>query len=622
MKSLLSIFCSILLLSTGVRENESLPVDEQPNILWITTEDISPNLACYGDPYAYTPNLDQLAKEGVLYTNAFATAPVCAVARSSIITGVYSSSLGSQHMRCEGKLPSAIKTYPEYLRDAGYYCTNNVKTDFNLNIDDKSVWDECSNTAHWRNRQDPDQPFFAIFNFHSTHESRVNSEERHLLAIENVPEELLNKPGDIPVPPYFPDTQEVRELWARYYNNIIAMDMQVGEILKQLDEDELSDDTIVIFYSDHGAGVPRHKRWLFDSGLQVPLIVRVPEKYRDWLPHAIGSETDELVSFIDLAPTALHLAGVEIPAYMQGRAFLGPELGPERDYIYAGRDRMDERYDMQRAVRDKRFKYIRYYESYKPYCQYMNTPEKGAIMQAIRAAEKNGTMPEAGKHIIAKQKPGEALFDTENDPFELKNLVNDPEFANVLENMRQAHATWSDETHDTGLIPETIIRHWEGEMDIPIYEIMRNKDIPVTHIRETALGQRSQELLHKDLQHENAAIRYWAAIQLGNYPERQPDVSILMERLTDTVPTVRIVAARALEKLGKSEPALRVLKAELQNEDSWTRLMAAQVLDEMGNHAKPAIPALQNVMDDENKYVVRVANHALNNMLGTQNVVR
>jgi len=153
MKSLLSIFCSILLLSTGVRENESLPVDEQPNILWITTEDISPNLACYGDPYAYTPNLDQLAKEGVLYTNEFATAPVCAVARSSIITGVYSSSLGSQHMRCEGKLPSAIKTYPEYLRDAGYYCTNNVKTDFNLNIDDKSVWDECSNTAHWRNRQ-------------------------------------------------------------------------------------------------------------------------------------------------------------------------------------------------------------------------------------------------------------------------------------------------------------------------------------------------------------------------------------------------------------------------------------------------------------------------------------
>ncbi len=622
MKSLLSAFFAILLLATGVRETESLPVDDRPNILWITTEDISPNLGCYGDPHAYTPHLDRLANEGVLYTNAFATAPVCAVARSSIITGVYSSSLGSQHMRCEGKLPSTIRTYPEYLRQAGYYCSNNVKTDFNLNIDDKSVWDDCSNTAHWRNRIDSDQPFFSIFNFTTTHESRVNDLERHLNATENVQEELLKEPGEIPVPPYFPNTGEVRELWTRYYNNITAMDMQVGEILQQLEEDGLSDNTIVMFYSDHGAGVPRHKRWLFDSGLQVPLIVKVPAKYRDWLPHDIGTETDELVSFIDMAPTALQLAGINIPDHMQGRAFVGPNLSQERDYIYAGRDRMDERYDMQRAVRDKRFKYIRYYESYKPYCQYMNTPEKGAIMQAIRSAEKNGTMPEAGQHIIAKQKPGEALYDTENDPNELMNLVDDPEFAAVLEDMRQAHAAWSDETNDTGLIPETIIRHWEEEMEMPVYEIMYNKNIPVTHIRETALGQRSQEALHKDLQHENAAIRYWAAIQLGNHPERQPEVSLLMEKLNDPIPAVRIAVARALEKLGKAAPAINKLKAELQNEDPWNRLMAAQVLDEMGDQAKPAIPALKSVMDDENKYVVRVANHALNEMLGTQHVVR
>ncbi len=623
MKISIGIICLLLLTQLGWETPKELTSElDRPNILWITTEDISPNLGCYGDTYAHTPNLDQLAKEGVLYTHAFASAPVCAVARSSIITGVYSSSLGSQHMRCQGKLPSSMKTYPDYLRQAGYYCTNNVKTDFNLNIDNKSVWDECSKTAHWRNRKDTEQPFFSIFNFTTTHESRVNREDRYLNAIQNVPEDLLKEPGDVPIPPYYPNTKEVRELWTRYYNIITAMDIQVGEILQQLEEDGLAENTIVVYYSDHGAGVPRHKRWLFDSGLSVPLIVKVPEKYKDWLPHAIGEKTDELVSFLDMAPTALHLAGVEIPDHMQGRAFLGPELSDERTYVYAGRDRMDERYDMQRAVRDKRFKYIRYYESYKPYCQYMNTPEKGAIMQAIREAESKGTIPTEGQHIIALQKPDEALYDVNNDPHELNNLAGNPAYAQKLEEMREAHATWSDETHDTGLIPETIIRHWEEQWDMPIYDIMREKDMPITHIRETALGQRAYTQILNDLTHENDAVRYWAAIHIGNHPEvGMSSHEQLREAIDDPVPTVRIAIARALEKLGDAEPAINILKQELNNEDPWTRLIAAQVLDEMGDQAKPAVKALKGVMNDENKYVVRVANHALNQMLGTDRVV-
>ena len=269
------------------------------------------------------------------------------------------------------------------------------------------------------------------------------------------------------------------------------MDMRVGEVLAQLKEDGLEDNTIIIYYSDHGAGIPRHKRWLYDSGLQIPLIVKAPEKYAHLLPHAAGNKTDELVSFIDLPPTALHLAGIDIPGYYQGRAFLGENLTEEREYIYAGRDRMDERYDMQRAVRSKSYKYICYYEAYKPYCQYMNTPEKGAIMQAIRTAALDGTLPEAGAHIVAPVKPREELFDTQADPHELNNLAEDPEHQKVLLDMRQVHADWSDRIKDTGLIPETILRKWEAEQDASIYDIMRNQARSCQ--RDTGDSSRSQK---------------------------------------------------------------------------------------------------------------------------------
>ncbi|MDW3652264.1 MAG: sulfatase-like hydrolase/transferase [Bacteroidia bacterium] len=603
-------------------KEEQKDLGDRPNILWITCEDISPNLGAYGDSYAYTPHLDQLAKEGVLYTHAFATAPVCAVARSTIISGMYASSQGTQHMRCNGKIPEGISFYPEILRKAGYYCSNNVKTDYNFEMDHASIWDESSQNAHWRNRKDKEQPFFSIFNFTQSHESRVNNSDRYLQTISKLSPEILKKPGEVPLPPYYPDTPETRELWARYYNIITAMDQKVGEVLKKLKEDGLEENTIVIFYSDHGAGIPRHKRWLYDSGLRVPLIVRMPEKYKDWIAAESGSQTDELLSFIDLPPTALHLAGIEIPTYMQGRSFLGKDLSPRRSYIYAGRDRMDERYDMQRAVRDKRFKYIRYYEPYKPFCQYMNTPEKGGIMRSIRTSFERGELPEAGLHIVADTKPAEELFDTEKDPYELHNLALDPIYQEKLEEMRKVHAHWSEETKDGGLIPETILRDWEKNYERSIYQIMREKDIPVNEIRQTALAEISPEKLMENLGHPNAAVRYWAAISLGNQHTNLSFDPALTEALKDEVPVVSFAVARALQKYRKADLALPILVAGLEHEDEWVRLNAAQVLDEMGEAARPAIPALQSVMEDKNKYVVRVANHALNQLLGTTTVVR
>jgi len=608
----------LLLLWACQGEQEPLP---PPNILWITCEDISPNLGAYGDTYARTPNLDQLAKEGVLYTNAIASAPVCAVARSSIITGMYASTQGTQYMRCNGRLPEGIQTYPDYLRAAGYYCTNNTKTDYNLAINHKALWDDSSDKAHWRNRPDEQQPFFSIFNFTSSHESRVNDADRYQQAVANLPANSLRTPGEVPLPPYYPDTDTVRELWARYYNIITAMDQQVGEVLQQLEEDGLAENTIIIFYADHGAGIPRHKRWLYDSGLRVPMIVKAPKKYAHLIPHPQGQSTDELISFIDYPPTALHLANIPVPANMQGRAFLGKDLSPERKYTYAGRDRMDERYDMQRAVRSKTHKYIRYYEPYQPFCQYMNTPEKGGIMQEIREAAKAGTLPAAGQHIVAPFKPKEELFDLQDDPDELNNLANDPKHAALLAEMRQAHADWSDDTKDTGLIPETILREWERQADKAIYHIMQEQAIPVSKIRNTAIGNNTEESLVQSLEHANSAVRYWAAIQLGNQTSIQAAVQPLVAHLQDSIPIVRIAAARAISKLTANKSGIATLEAALQHPNEWVRLAGAQVLDELGEGARSAIPALKGVMQDQNKYVVRVANHALNLLLDTENIV-
>ena len=556
-----TFFIAILLSCLGISCSEKGTTTElpPPNILWITCEDISPNLGCYGDPYANTPHLDQLAKEGVLYKNAFASAPVCAVARSGIITGMYASSQGTQHMRCKGRIPEGIQMYPELLREAGYYCTNNVKTDYNFDMDNQSIWDDCTKSGHWRNRTDPKQPFFSIFNFVTSHESRVNDQARYEDAIAKLPTNQLKKPGEVPLPPYFPNTPKVEELWSRYYNIITAMDQQVGEILEQLKEDGLQEETIIIFYSDHGAGVPRHKRWMYDSGLKVPLIVKVPEKYQSWLPHAIGGQTDELVSFIDLAPTALQLARIAIPKNMEGRAFLGDNLKEERAYVYAGRDRMDERYDMQRSVRDKQFLYIRYYEPYKPFCQYMNTPEKGAIMKAIRQAQAEGTMPEQGLEVIAPRKQAEALYDCQKDPYQLTNLAGQTEYQNKLLEMRQAHARWSDDTKDTGLIPETILRKWEADNQASIYDIMRSQSIPVSEIRKTALAEMDLAALSQNLKHENEAVRYWAAISLGNQIQKVSDFAALKLALEDEVPVVQFAAARALCKANQPKFALPVL---------------------------------------------------------------
>ena len=442
--------------------------DARPNILWISTEDLSPDLGAYGDAYAVTPTLDRLAREGARFTHAFSAAPVCAPSRSSIITGMYPTTIGSMHMRSKAVPPAGVKAFTEYLRAAGYYCTNRSKTDYNFeappsNRPPDTVWNESSEKAHWRNRSDPQQPFFAVFNILTTHESQIRLEDSQFARVTAALDPAArHDPARARIPPYYPDTPLVRKDWARYYDLISTMDGQVNAILQQLADDGLADRTIVFFWGDHGRGLPRGKRFVYDSGLKVPLIVRWPGTI------AAGSVVDDLVSLMDLGPTVLTLARVPVPPHMQGRAFLGQGKPPARQYVFAHRDRMDEAYDMMRAVRDKQFRYIRNFYPGRPYAQHIEYMEEMPTMREWRRRYKehmNALSPDYGRALnpvqllfFAPEKPAEELYDVLQDPHETRNLASAPEHQAVLARMRQALDDWQKATGDLGLVPEAELR--------------------------------------------------------------------------------------------------------------------------------------------------------------------
>jgi uncharacterized sulfatase len=450
---------AMLLPAIAARPGQSS--DLRPNILWVSCEDISPDLGCYGDSYAVSPNIDRLADQGVRYDNVFSHSGVCAPTRSGIITGMYPTTIGTHHMRCRGVPPAYVKCFSEYLRAAGYYCTNNSKTDYQFDPP-PSAWNQSSRKAHWRGRSEG-QPFFAVFNFTTSHESQIRNRSKGMLKrLANLGPDERHDPAQADLPPYYPDTPIVRKDWAQYYDVITLMDKQVGDILKQLEEDGLDDNTIVWFWGDHGRGLPRGKRWIYDSGIRVPLVIRMPEKFRKLAmpfdPDALrpGSVNDDLVAFIDFAPTMLSLAGIKIPRHIQGRAFLGLQKAAPRDYIFAARDRMDEAYDLIRAVRDKRYKYIRNYMWYVTRGQDIEYMNQMPTMQEMRRLNAEGKLKGPQKQYFEQAKPVEELYDIRSDPHEVNNLADNPEYRNVLERMREVHKKWMMKTRDVGLIPEPI----------------------------------------------------------------------------------------------------------------------------------------------------------------------
>jgi uncharacterized sulfatase len=420
---------------------------DRPNILWISLEDISPDLGCYGDKYAVTPNIDALASEGCRFTRAFTHAGVCAPSRSGIITGMHPTTIGTHFMRCKGVPPAHVKCFTEYLRAAGYYCTNDSKTDYNFDAP-LTAWDDNRAGAHWRNRPTKETPFFAVINLTTTHESQIRLPEAQLQERrDSLDPHELHDPAKAPLPPYYPDTPIVRRDMANYYDNLTWTDRRVGQILKQLDDDGLADRTIVFFWGDHGRGLPRHKRWIYDSGIRVPLIVRWPGKIE------AGSVRDDLVCFLDLAPTVLSLAGIDPPTHFQGQPFLGQRIRT-RQYIFAARDRMDETLDIIRGVRDKRFKYIRNYCPDLPYSQHITYMDEMPTMKEWRRLAGENKLAAPQKIFFQPSKPVEELYDTDADSHEIHNLAGNPTYAGELVRLRGAHEKWRVETGDLGLIPE------------------------------------------------------------------------------------------------------------------------------------------------------------------------
>ncbi|TDK46154.1 sulfatase family protein [Algoriphagus formosus] len=454
-------------------QSEQITYPERPNIVWIVVEDMSPeHLETYGGTGGKTPNLNALAAESLQYQNAFSTAGVCAPSRAALITGAYQTSIGAHHMRTTGMsanaldayppgfksynvvLPEGMIPYPIHLRMAGYYVSNNVKEDYQFESP-VFMWDESSRNAHWRNRNDPDQPFFSIFNFTTTHESQVWAREGK--------DSLLVDPKDVTVPPVYPDDSLTRRTIARFITNVMRMDAQVGEVIAQLKEDGLYDNTIIFFYSDHGDGMPYFKRELYDRGLKVPLLVKAP-----WLEG--GTKTDILVSFVDFGPTLLSLAGIPIPDSMQGKAFLGEQKAEPRKYIYAARDRMDSEYDRVRAVSDGRFKYIRNYMPEKPNYQNIQYRLQNPLMGHLLDLNEKGLLNENQARWFAQSKPEEELYDTQNDPWEFNNLVGNPEYADKLEELRKAHKDWVAEYGDKGALNEMemVKAMWNGGENPPV----------------------------------------------------------------------------------------------------------------------------------------------------------
>lgn len=576
----------------------------RPNILWITVEDMSANLGCYGDAYATTPHLDAFARQAVRYTRAFATAPVCSPARSCLITGVYATSLGTQRLRSAFPIPERFKGFPSYLRSAGYYTSNNVKTDYNTANEPAIIqasWDACNAQADWRGRA-PGQPFFSVINLMTTHQSRTSvwsfDEFEAQVGAKLAPAER-HDPAQAPLPPYYPDTTLARRTVARYYDCITAMDHEVGRILATLEADGLADDTIVFFYADHGMGMPRGKRVLHDSGLHVPLLIRFPQKWASLAPALPGEVDHRLVSFVDFAPTVLSLAGLETPDYMEGIAFLGAKAGPERTCVFGARDRVDEADDLARSVRDGRWLYIRNYQPHLSWMQLERYSDQSTFRREFLRLAADRQLDPAPMTYAAPRRAIEELYDTANDPHQIHNLAGQPEHRETVDRLRDVQRAWIRETRDLGFLPETVA--WELTRGTTPYDwarAHRNWLGDALAAAERVGSPASFAVLREEWQSPNPAVRYWAVTTALADPSEAPVAEAwLEEALRDDAVTVRIQAAQIAVRQGRVEAGLEVLERALTGEDVNAVLAAARAVEGLGKQARLLRSTLQTMLE-------------------------
>ncbi|WP_235954635.1 sulfatase-like hydrolase/transferase [Cyclobacterium salsum] len=585
-----NVYALLLLILLGLMAcgaNEELP--EHPNILWISHEDLSPIYGCYGDAYARTPYIDSLAKTSIRFTQAFSNAPICAPARSTLITGMYASSLGTQHLRSEIPVPENLKILPEVLKEAGYYTSNNVKTDYNF--DHQGRWDESSREAHWRNRAEG-QPFFGVFNFMMTHEGPTNA----LRESDTESLEVYSDPDQAVLPPHLPDSPKMREIWAHMYDLLAVFDQQVGKLLGQLEADGLLDETIVFVFSDHGHGLPGHKRWLDNAGLQIPFILHVPDKYSHLASNIQASVTDRKVGFVDFAPTVIRLAGAEVPEMMEGKNFLG-EAAEEKEFVFGYRDRADDCYEVSRSVYDGRYLYVRHFMPQLPYYQNALIFNKGGSYAEINRLRDRGQLSESVLQLFAP-KPVEVVYDLENDPLEQHNLIDQPELAGRIAGLSQALDEWMIRHRDTGLITEGIMMEQAKAAGKSVYEIAQGYSTEAfREILEVArmTGEVEEpEALIPFFESEEASARFWALVALDSYSgDIEAVFPYLSQLMQDGAPAVAIKSAEIVAKRMNDPRAFEVLERMLKLDDEVQVLQAAISVRQLGDKAQPLLEVIQ-----------------------------
>lgn len=574
----------------------TLVAADRPNVLWITNEDHGPHMGCYGDDYATTPNIDDLAAKGMLYKMAWSNAPVCAAARTTLIAGMYSPSTGGQHMRSMVPFAEGKKMYPQFLREAGYYCTNCSKEDYNL-TKPGVVWDESSRNGHWKNRPDG-APFFAIFNCTLSHESKLRVR----------PHKAIHDPAKVRVPAYHPDTPEVRQDWAQYYDTVTQADAEAGKVLKEVADAGLADDTIVFFYADHGSGMSRNKRWPSNSGLHVPMVVYFPEKWKHLAPkeYSVGGKSDRLVSFVDLAPTLLSVVGIKPPEWMQGRAFAGEHQVDGPEYMHGFRGRMDERYDMVRSVTDGRFVYLRNYMPHLSQGQHVNYQFETPSTATWRAFYDAGKLTAAQSRFWNTPKESEELYDLETDPDEVENLISSPKHQAIIKRLRGAMKAQVFAIRDTGFLPEgEIHRRSAGkapydmahdESQYPLMDIFEAAELATTVIPHDT--DRIKALMAG----KDPAVRYWGSMgMLIRGKEAVDSVSGDLKKAmnSDDSPEVRIASAWALAEHGTGEAQESAAKVLLdlanwqKTENVFTSLAAMTAIDNLTSGVKPSVATIK-----------------------------
>ncbi|EDM28507.1 probable sulfatase atsG [Lentisphaera araneosa HTCC2155] len=586
---------------------------ERPNILWLTSEDNNASwLGCYGNENAKTPNLDKLAADGFLYENTFANAPVCAPSRCTWLTGVNAVSMGTHPMRSSHAIPyDKIKLYPQQLQKAGYFTANGFKTDYNLGSKGrttKKIWDfqskkenkDIRSTFHfWRLRK-KDQPFFCVINTMTSHESKAHGLKDYKL-----------DPAKVQLAKYHPDTPIMRQNYSKYHDQISKMDTEIGYTLKLLEEDGLADDTIVIYCSDHGGVLPRSKRFLFESGIHAPLIIRIPEKYKHlWPAEKRGARIKELVSFVDMPKTWLSITGSEIPQSMQGRVFLGKEKEAEAEYHFSFRGRMDERVDNERSVRKGRYTYIRNYMPFAPRGAMLNYLWKMPAAQSWVAEHKAGNTNEVSSRFFHAKTHTEELYDRSSDSDNINNLIDHPEFKEVAVQMRKALRNAQEKYYDAGLLPEYEMLRLAEKHNTSMYDLVRDPKmfnhagcldaIDVALAKDPA---NLEQLIHL-LEDQSPELRYWGAMGLLLLEEAAKSARTpLIKALNDESDHVRIIAAWALLKIGDADKCYETIGAIIEKE-APALLFALNVLDWMGEQGRPL--AKQALASKAGGYVPRM----------------